>query len=85
MKRQKPKYKVGSLVKVREDLELNKCYGMIELLVFMAQYRGRELRVTRVQQVKDDQGNYIIYQLDGKCYWDETMLEPVGRNKRKGG
>lgn len=71
-------YPVGTIVRVRDDLEVGKCYGDItsqcdvELIDCMKGWLGREAVITDNSAAK-----YGCYILDGLFWWNEEMFEAV--------
>lgn len=74
-------YPVGTIVRVRDDLEVGKCYGDItsqcdvELIDSMKGWLGREAVITDNSAAK-----YGCYILDGLFWWNEEMFEAVSPN-----
>jgi len=67
----------GDIVKIREDLEVNKSYGIEDVVPAMKKYFGKKCRVVEIKQ----RLNGSLYILDGasRWHWTEEMLEEVDR------
>ena len=67
----------GDIVKIREDLEVNKSYGIEDVVPAMKKYFGKKCKVVKIIQ----RLNGSLYILDGasRWYWTEEMLEEVDR------
>lgn len=64
------KFKVGDLVRVKTDLEIDKEYGNDVFISPMAKYRGNTYKVEKLE--------YGCYTLsDIPWHWTDEMLEPV--------
>lgn len=74
-------YPVGTIVRVRDDLEVGKCYGDttnqcdVELIDSMKVWLGREAVIT-----DDRAAKYGCYILDGAYWWNQEMFEVVSPN-----
>lgn len=69
-------FKVGDTVKIREDLKVDTCFGMLYVNPTMASRKGKEYKV--VQVAYDNYFGVNIYKLDEegtKWNWCEEMFE----------
>ena len=66
------KYKVGDVVKVRSDLDVNKLYNGFYITTNMIEFKGKLVRIARVFNDR-----YNIYEDLNKWSWNDEMLEPV--------
>lgn len=75
-------YPVGTIVRVRDDLEVGKCYGDtisqcdVELIDSMKVWLGREAVIT-----DDRAAKYGCYILDGAYWWNQEMFEAASAVK----
>nr|DAL23994.1 MAG TPA_asm: mindbomb E3 ubiquitin protein ligase ubiquitin ligase [Caudoviricetes sp.] len=67
------KYKIGDLVKVRDDLQEDKMYGGCSSINDMLKFRGTLDIIENI----DEDGNYHLANNNNPYVWSEDMLEPV--------
>lgn len=72
------KYKVGDVVKIREDLQVDEIYGKCYVMEGMLKYRGTLHTINYI----DDDGDYSLKSINNpedRTYysWHKDMLEPV--------
>lgn len=72
------KYKIGDVVKIREDLQVGEKYGECEVVEDMLKYKG----TTHIIKNIDFDGDYILKSMDNPADtnyypWHKDMLEPV--------
>ena len=67
------KYKIGDLVKVRDDLQEDKMYGGCSSIDDMLKFRGTLDFIENI----DDDGDYHLANNNNPYVWSEEMLEPV--------
>ena len=76
------RYRIGQEVFIRNDLTSGQIYGRAFFTQSMAKYCGI---ITTIASV-DDNGNYVLADVDEKCVWTDEMLidaEAVGHNKAR--
>lgn len=76
------RYRIGQEVFIRNDLIGGQIYGRAFFAPSMAKYCGI---ITTISSI-DDNGNYILADVDEKCVWTDEMLidaEAVGHNKAR--
>lgn len=71
-------YKIGDVVKVREDLQVGEIYGKCNVMEGMLKYRGTLHTINYI----DDDGDYSLKSINNsedRTYysWHKDMLEPV--------
>jgi hypothetical protein len=66
------KYKVGDIVKVREDLEAGKDFGKLCVCYPMVKFAGKLVTISSVNNNDDD---YHIEEDDGEYYWIDGFFE----------
>ncbi len=66
------KYKVGDVVKVRSDLDVNKRYKRFYVTTNMIEFKGKFVRIERVFD-----NYYNIYEDLNKWSWNDEMFEPL--------
>lgn len=66
------KYKVGDVVKVRSDLDVNKRYKRFYVTINMIEFKGKFVRIARVFN-----NYYNIYEDLNEWSWNDEMLEPL--------
>jgi hypothetical protein len=71
-------YKIGDIVKVREDLQVDEIYGKCYVMEGMLKYRGTLHTINYI----DDDGDYSLKPInnsENRTYysWHKDMLEPV--------
>ena len=66
------KYKVGDMVKVREDLKVDEVYGADSFEPEMAEHRGKLANITKVRD-----NTYRIDLDNGDWNWTDEMFEDV--------
>lgn len=71
-------YKIGDVVKVREDLQVDEIYGKCNVMEGMLKYRGTLHTINYI----DDDGDYSLKSINNsedRTYysWHKDMLEPV--------
>ncbi len=67
------KYKIGDLVKVRDDLQEDKMYGRCSSINDMLKFRGT---IDIIKNIDED-GDYHLANNNNPYVWNEEMLEPV--------
>lgn len=67
------KYKIGDLVKVRDDLQEDKMYGRCSSIDDMLPFRGTLDFIENI----DEDGDYHLANNNNPYVWNEEMLEPV--------
>lgn len=73
------KFSVGTLVKLKDYLEINAVYDYLTLYEHM--YHEFKNKIARIRRVEECEG-HIYYEVDGLFYtWSEPMLEKV-KDKR---
>ena len=65
------KYKVGDVVKVRSDLDVNKRYKRFYVTINMIEFKGKFVRIARVLN-----DCYNIYEDLKRWSWSDEMFEP---------
>ncbi len=65
------KYKVGDVVKVRSDLDVNKRYKLFYVTINMIEFKGKLVRIARVLN-----DCYNIYEDLKRWSWSDEMFEP---------
>ena len=65
------KYKVGDVVKVRSDLDVNKRYKRFYVTINMIEFKGKLVRIARVLN-----DCYNIYEDLKRWSWSDEMFEP---------
>ncbi len=65
------KYKVGDVVKVRSDLDINKRYKLFYVTADMLKFKGKLVRIARVLN-----DCYNIYEDLKRWSWSDEMFEP---------
>lgn len=65
------KYKVGDVVKVRSDLDVNKLYKRFYITTNMIEFKGKFVRIVKVFN-----NYYSIYEDLEKWSWNDEMFEP---------
>lgn len=66
-------YKIGDLVKVREDLQEGEKYGDLNVMDYMLPFRGT---IDTIENIDED-GDYHLTNNNNPYMWNEGMLEPV--------
>lgn len=66
------KYKVGDVVKVRSDLDVNKRYNRFYVTINMIEFKGKLVRIARVFN-----NYYNIYEDLNKWSWSDEMFESL--------
>ena len=66
------KYKVGDIVKVRSDLDVNKRYKRFHVTINMIGFKGKLVRIARVFN-----NYYNIYEDLNEWSWNDEMFEPL--------
>lgn len=73
------KFSIGTLVKLRDDLDINAVYD--DLTLYEHMYHAFKNKTARIRLVEKC-GGHIYYEVDGLFYcWSEPMLEEV-KDKR---
>lgn len=67
------KYKIGDVIKVRDDLQEDKMYGKCSSIDDMLKFRG----TTDIIKDIDSDGDYRLANNNNPYVWSEEMLEPV--------
>ncbi len=67
------KYKIGDLVKVRDDLQEDKMYGRCSSIDDMLKFRGTLDFIENI----DEDGDYHLANNNNPYVWSEEMLEPI--------
>lgn len=70
------KYKIGDIVKIKENLKVDEYYGDETFVYDMRGYRGRQAKITHIYT-----HGYDLDIDDGKWFWTDDMLEPVSYKK----
>lgn len=65
------KYKVGDIVKVRDDLIEENWYGEQDFIEDMSDYKGKYVTIARISGESD----YEIKEDNGLWYWTDEMFE----------
>lgn len=65
------RFKVGDKVRVRNDLVAGNLYGNLGFFEVMAQYRGKNARITGISPC----GNYNLNIDSSEWFWSDEMLE----------
>ena len=65
------KYKVGDVVKVRSDLDVNKRYKRFYVTINMIEFKGKLVRIAKVLN-----DCYNIYEDLKRWSWSDEMFEP---------
>lgn len=68
-----PEFKIGDVVRIREDLIPNTMYGDVYFTVDMSDYRDK---ITKITFIGSD-GECMLDIDGGSCWWDSSMLLPV--------
>ena len=66
-------YKIGDLVKIREDLQAGEKYGECSVIADMLQFRGL---VDTIEYIDQD-GDYHLATYNNPYVWNKDMLEPA--------
>lgn len=66
-------YKIGDLVKIREDLQVGEKYGECSVIPDMLKFRGA---VDTIEYIDKD-GDYHLATYDNPYVWNKDMLEPA--------
>lgn len=66
-------YKIGDLVKIREDLQVGERYGECSVISDMLQFRGL---VDTIEYIDQD-GDYHLATYNNPYVWNKDMLEPA--------
>lgn len=66
-------YKVGDLVKIRENLQVGERYGECSVIPDMLKFRGT---VDTIEYIDKD-GDYHLATYDNPYVWNKDMLEPA--------
>ena len=66
-------YKIGDLVKVRDDLQEDKMYGGCSSIEDMLKFRGTLDFIENI----DEDGDYHLANNNNPYVWSEEMLEPI--------
>lgn len=66
-------YKIGDLVKIREDLQVGERYGGCNVIDDMLKYRGM---VDTIEYI-DKEGDYHLANDNNPYVWNKDMLEPA--------
>lgn len=73
------KFSVGTLVKLRDNLDINAVYD--DLTLYEHMYHEFKNKISRIRLVEKCEG-HVYYEVDGMLYcWSEPMLEEV-KDKR---
>ncbi len=75
----KMKHKIGDKVKIKDDLIVDKYYGVCKFNEKMKQFRGKLATITCI----DDYGEYKLNIDNGAWVWHDEMLEPIEEVKTK--
>jgi len=67
------KYKVGDIVRLRSDIEVNEVYGACSFLEDMCEFKGKKLTIAFVLQ-----DGYLIREDREIWYWPDEMFEESG-------
>lgn len=70
------KYKIGDIVKIKDDLSIEKYDKQSEqgIVEDMIKYRGQIAKVILANPIE---GNYVLDIDDGKWFWEDLVLEDV--------
>lgn len=67
------KYKIGDVVKIRDDLQKGEKYGEYEVMEGMLEYKGT---IGTIEYIDWD-GDYYLAEVNNPYAWHKDMLEPV--------
>lgn len=67
------KYKIGDIVKVREDLQVGEKYGELNVMDYMLPFRGT---IDIIENIDED-GDYYLANNNNPYMWNKEMLEPI--------
>lgn len=67
------KYKIGDVVKVRDDLKKGEKYGYCDVNESMLKFRGTTDTIENI----DEDGDFYLSSKDNPFAWHKEMLEPV--------
>ena len=71
------KYKIGDVVKVRDDLKKGEKYGYCDVNESMLKFRGTTDTIENI----DEDGDFYLSSKDNPFAWHKEMLEPVELKK----
>lgn len=77
--------KVGDVVKIKENLKVDKVYGGVTFVSDMKKYRGKQAKITNLSEYYYNHGRFCknlngYYSLDidnGEYVWSDNILEPI--------
>ena len=67
------KHKIGDKVKIREDLVVNKCYGIDTFVEDMEKFKGKEVTIFDITYEAGRE--YRIEEDEGAYFWTAEMFE----------
>ena len=68
------KYKIGDVVRIKDDLQAGKKYGGCVALIGMLKFRGK---IDTIENIDRD-GDFYLSDNDNAYVWHKDMVEPIG-------
>ena len=68
------KYKIGDVVRIKDDLQAGKKYGGCVALIGMLKFRGK---IDTIENIDRD-GDFYLSDNDNAYVWNKDMVEPIG-------
>ena len=66
-------YKIGDIVKVRDDLQVGEKYGELNVMDYMLPFKGA---IGTIEYIDRD-GDYYLAEVNNPYAWHKDMLEPI--------
>ena len=67
-------YKIGDVVRIKDDLQAGKKYGECVALIGMLKFRGK---IDTIENIDRD-GDFYLSDNDNTYVWNKDMVEPIG-------
>ena len=67
-------YKIGDVVRIKDDLQAGKKYGGCVALIGMLKFRGK---IDTIENIDRD-GDFYLSDNDNAYVWNKDMVEPIG-------